>query len=332
MTLVLRHGKAGSRLFSLFRNRVGDIFCRCFHVFRNMRSLAVVIFACAIMAVPKAGHGAISIVFDYTYDSGFFSGANAGRRTILDEAAAVFENRLTLENFGAITPSGGNTWSLSFTDPSEALPTTIQNPVVPANTITIYPGARNFGGSGIAGSSYSYTYSGDAAWVSLFQGRDSATNFDSFGGSLSFDTATPWYFDSDVQTLESFPGEYDFYSVAQHEIAHLLGFDNQAHAFAAQISGSSFVGANVEALYGGPAPLASSTDTSHWSQNALLYGNGTDLMQPTFFFNQRKTASELDFAALKDIGYNVSNVPEPSGWAMLTGAAGMLWIFRRRPV
>ena len=78
------------------------------------------------------------------------------------------------------------------------------------------------------------------------------------------------------------------------------------------------------------APLASSTDIDHWSQNSLLYGDGKALMQPTFFFNQRKTATELDFAALRDVGYDISNVPEPTVSCLLLFALAAITARRFR--
>lgn len=290
----------------------------------------VIISIFALLTSPLISHAALDIQFDYTYDTGnFFSGANAGRRTLLDAAASIFESRFSLENFGAITPGGGNTWSLSFPNPSTGVNITLNNPVVAANKITIYVGARDLPGNFIGFANYQYSYFGNSAWVSLFQGRDSTANFDSFGGVVAFDSLAAWYFDSDPQTLEGFPGEYDFYSVAEHEIAHLLGFTQGANAFNANISGTQFTGAHVEALYGGPAPLAGPSDLDHWQQGLTFNGHEV-VMDPTFFFNQRKVFTELDFAALQDIGYNVSPVPEPTAASLLALSAAAFMVTSRR--
>jgi hypothetical protein len=295
-----------------------------------MKILPTIVLCTFSLLVAVTSRAALDIQFDYTYDTGnFFSGANVGRRALLDAAANVFETRLTLENFGAITPSGGNTWSLSFPNPSTGATATLNNLPIPANTITIFVGARDLAGSLIGFSNYQYSYFGNASWVGLFQARDSTTNFDSFGGAIAFDSLTSWYFDANPQTLESFPGQYDFYSVAQHEIEHLLGFTNGANAFRADTSGTTFTGANVSALNGGPAPLASGTDLDHWQQG-LTSGGSEVLMDPTFFFNQRKTATALDFAALADIGYNVNSVPEPTTIALMMLVVMTLTSRRRR--
>jgi hypothetical protein len=273
---------------------------------------------------------ALDIQFSYLHDTGgFFSGANTGRRTLLEAAANAFEARFGLENFGSIVPTGSNTWSLSFPHPTSGTHVTLQNPVIPANTITIYVGARDLPGNLLGFAEYSYSYFGDVFWQSRFRARDSSNNFDSFGGSISFDTLTPWYFDADVQTVEAFPGKYDFYSVAQHEIAHLLGFTDGANAFRGRISGTNYIGANATELYGGPIPLASATDLDHWREG-LLYDGREALMDPTFSFNVRKVASELEFAVFEDIGYIISPIPEPGSPILLAAAALLLALRRSR--
>ncbi|MEO6847188.1 MAG: autotransporter-associated beta strand repeat-containing protein, partial [Chthoniobacterales bacterium] len=188
---------------------------------------------------------------------------------------------------------------------------TLQSPVILADTITIYVGARVLGGTTIGLSSYDYgSIHGDSSWINLFHARDSDTNFDSFGGSISFDTTTPWYFDSDPSTLESFSGKYDFYSVAQHEIEHLLGFNDGVNAFRANTAGANFTGPTVEALYGGPAPLDSVSDRSHWSEG-LMSGGSEVIMDPSISSNLRKNVTPLDLAVLEDIGYNITTYAAP---------------------
>jgi hypothetical protein len=280
---------------------------------------------CGLLLSPITCRAAIDIQFNYTYDTGnFFSGANIGRRSLLDAAANVFESRLTLETFGAIVPGGGNTWSLSFPNPTTGVNVTLNNPTVPANTITIYAGARDLPGSQLGQSDYQYTYFGNGSWVSLFQSRDSTTNFDSFGGAITFDSLAPYYFDADPLTLENFPGQYDFFSVAQHEIEHLLGFTDGANAFSADISGTTFTGTVASTLNGGPAPLASGSDRDHWQQGLMSEGREV-LMDPTFFFNQRKTATPLDFAALRDIGYRLNPVGDYNLNGSVDAADYTLW-------
>lgn len=272
-------------------------------------SLRLLFLLCVV--APISGIAQLTINFDFSYDtSGFFSGTDGAiRKGDLNAAAQVFENRMTQESFSAITPGGANSWNLNFTDPSDSgSNVTISNPALPANTVTIYVGARNLGGAlGVAG--FGYDCSGYQSWIDMFDNRNSSTNFDPFGGAISFDLSSPWYFDPNPSTLESFPGEYDFFSVAVHEIGHILGFSNGTNAFAALTSGTNFVGKAAEALYGGPIPL--SPDLSHWAQGVTSGGYEVS-MDPAISNNLRKSFTALDFAALQDIGYIVDAIPEPS--------------------
>lgn len=277
---------------------------------RTMRIFSrIILCTCWLPLAPATLPAALSIQFDYTYDTAnFFSGPNVDRRALLDAAANVFESRITSENFGAITPSGGNTWSLSFAHPTTGVTVTINNPVVPANTITIYPGARDLPGTLVGFAEYNYSFVGNASWFNQFQARNSSTNFDSFGGAIAFDPLAAWYFDTDVTTLESFPGQLDFFTTAQHEIAHLLGFITGANAYSTKISGATFTGAHAAALFGGPVPL--SPDLGHF-QEGLTFDGSELLMDPTFTSGLRAIAGELEFAVLSDIGYDVSPVSVP---------------------
>ena len=40
------------------------------------------------------------------------------------------------------------------------------------------------------------------------------TDYAPWGGSLAFDSGANFYVDDDISTLESFDGQYDFYTVA----------------------------------------------------------------------------------------------------------------------
>lgn len=247
--------------------------------------------------------GDLDIQFDYRYDArGFFSGANLGRRQILEAAAAVFEERIR-STPPEIRPGGINTWTLSFPNPNSGVLVTLKDLVVPAGTMTVYVGARKLSGDWVGYADYNYTYYGNAAWVRLFSNKDNASNFSPFGGSIAFDVDAPWYFDATPETPDSFPGQIDFYSVVLHELGHLLGFISGARAFAALSQFDEFYGAHASELYGGPVPLDSKG--GHWRQDVLFEGEPVS-MAPNFAFNERKEFTELDFAALVDIGYIVS--------------------------
>ena len=108
-------------------------------------------------------------------------------------------------------------------------------------------GALGIGGPG------GYSISGSQAFIDnvVARGQSGAlaaipTDFGPWGGSISFDnSSTSWYFDSDVNTVESFTG-FDFFSVAVHELGHLLGAGT-SDSGTRYLSGSTFVGPNAAA-------------------------------------------------------------------------------------
>ena len=53
-------------------------------------------------------------------------------------------------------------------------------------------------------------------------------------------------------------------------------------------------------------------------------------MDPTITAGVRKNFTDLDFAAMQDIGWQVTPVPEASSWAMMLAGLGLVGIFARR--
>ena len=287
--------------------------------------------ACALTgwlaAAPLASQAAIDIQFDYTYDGGFFSGINESRRAVLDLVASEIEGRLVNESFAALTPSGGNTWQLSFDNPgASGTSVVLNNPTIQANTLTIYVGGSSQGTSGaLAEANYGIGYSGNLDWFNTFEARNSSTNYEPLGGGITFNADTNWYFGTNATGL-SF-SQYDFYSVATHEVFHILGF-GQSDAYGANVAGGQYVGAQVQSLTGGPVTLNTANgDSGHFAPGTTYQGQSS-IMVPALVNGVRRYATELDYAVLRDIGYNVTNVPEPSTWALsvmgllaVTGAA-----------
>jgi len=291
----------------------------------------------AMLTLFSVSHAQVSIVFDYSLDTGgFFSGANIGRRAYLDAAATALQSRLA-DTLDAVTPGGLNSWSAVFSNPSTGLSQTNVNVSVPANTLIIYAGARNLGGStlGIGGFG-GFGASGTPSWVNTVSTRGEAgapgSEFGPWGGSIAFNDTASWFFDSDPSTVESFPGQNDFYSVAIHELGHVLGIGT-AQSWDNLIVGGNFTGAVAMSLNGGPVPLTA--DGGHWGSGvtSTLPGTATPqevALDPDLTTGTRKFFTDLDFGGLDDLGWDVIPVPEPQAYAVVAGLSLISFALGRR--
>ncbi|HVY72214.1 MAG TPA: hypothetical protein VHH73_19935, partial [Verrucomicrobiae bacterium] len=171
-------------------------------------------------------------------------------------------------------------------------------------------------------SYFAYTYNGDSSWNKAFSARDDTNSFTSIGGSIVFDPDGPWYFDPDPSTVEEFGDTYDFYSLAMHELGHILGFTRGTRAFAARTAGETFVGTNAVALYGRPVPLAS--DVNHYP-NELEWKGQQVGMAHLIYYDERRPFTDLDWAAFDDIGYQIVAPRHALRVALVDGRIQVSW-------
>ena len=265
----------------------------------------------------------IDILFDYTYDSdGFFNAQS--RRDVLEAAAADFENRIT-DDLTAISPSGSNTWNAVFNNPTTNAQVTLPNLAVPADTIIVYVGARNLpSGLGLGGPG-GFNALASPAFLENLQTRGEAgvdpnsandTDFSLWGGTIAFDNAVTWNFSLD----EPVSGQNDLYSVALHEIGHVLGFGT-AESFRNQINGANnFTGPESVAVFGGPVPMSfdsnGNPDSGHFIEDTISVIPGTSIQQesamdPQVTTGTRKEFTKVDWAALDDLGWELTTVDDP---------------------
>lgn len=292
---------------------------------------------------------ALTIQLDYTYDgvanggSGFFGTAGSAARNVMQAAASYFSAVIS-DTLSAITSSGINSFNAVFFDPATLTNRTLSNYSVPADTIVVFVGGNSALGSSTLGQGGpgGWSASGTQPFLDNAAGRGesaptqgtSATEFAPWGGSIAFSSAVSWYFDSDVSTTESFTG-FDFYSVALHELAHVLGFGT-ADAWTHWLSGGIFTGPSTVAVNGGGVPI--SADGGHFANgtNSTVNGQAQEAaMDPDIAAGQRKRITALDLAVLDDIGWEVTpqttttvqQVPAMPAWlsallaAMLVGIA-----------
>lgn len=304
--------------------------------------LAGLILAALTLAVIPVARGNITIQFDYTYDTGNFFGTHPQAQTLLNDAAAFFSSHIT-DSLSAIDPAaqsaidhGSDTWQTNTFNPADpgnsSANIKADNLTIAANTILVYVGGATSmpGGELGLGGFGGFQDSGfSQAWFDTVQARGQSgalagtpTDFGPWGGSISFSSTATWYFDNDPFTNDVPGGQNDFYSVALHELGHVLGIGTAA-SWQVLISGGNLTGAHSEALNGGnPVPL--DVGLGHWVEGTQsdIYLTTTDqeaAMDPTLIVGTRKYFTALDMAGLQDVGWQV--VPEPTAWPWLAGLA-----------
>ncbi|MEA3368145.1 MAG: hypothetical protein U9R68_08535, partial [Planctomycetota bacterium] len=289
-----------------------------------MERLCVIVLAGLVgLALATGIRAEISVQFDYTYDDGFFTN-HPERRAALEFAAACL-TRFT-DDLDPIIPSGGSTWEAQVRRPDTGDEIWVENLVVPADALIVYAGGRNLGGGGGCGGPGGWSASGFQPWFDAIRARgesgalDSpATDFGPWGGDVAFNTApaVDWYFGLDPAGLGA--GQADFLSVALHELGHVLGIGT-ADSWDTCLSGGVFTGPAAVDAYGGNVPV--DAIASHWASGTMSEVDGAAqeaAMDPELTQGTRKLFTDLDFAGLDDVGWEVM---AGNAWS---GAGGTAW-------
>lgn len=298
-----------------------------------MRKLLTVLVSLIVLA---SAHANLTFTINYTQDSLNFFNTQA-KKDSMQAAANYVASLVSNTALSAITPGGMNTWSTIISNPGTGGLTTFTNPSIAANNIVIYAGGRNLGGSvlGLAGPA-GFSATGTLSFLNSIQFRGNGTFRMTSVGSVAFSTTFAFYFDDDFTTIESgaMAGKADFFSIATHEIGHILGIGTNASWDALATGSHTFIGDASTAANGGTPPSLT-TDDGHWitGTTSTVFGTSTlqdTLMSPTISLGQRKYVTTLDLAGLSDIGF--AAVPEPAHVALGAGivvfALGIY--FRRR--
>lgn len=260
---------------------------------------------------------AVTFTFDYSLDaSGFFEGAaNADRRAALELAGTTLASHLD-DTLLEIIPqkfSVADTWTAGIVDPATNVTQTIDNLVVGEGEIRVYVGSRSLDPGQLAEgvSGFVSNVTGVQQWIDIVLGRGQAgalgpdpmqTDFGPFGGSISFDPSVNWHFGTTTVGLDS--SEFDFYSTALHELAHVIGFGG-ANSWTNQVSGGLFTGQLSTVNYDGIGQPPLDGD-DHWQKD--LTDEGQEVLLDTDLPNgTRKDLTGLDLAALYDIGWDVNS-------------------------
>ena len=254
----------------------------------------------------------VSIAMNYGFDLNNFFNTQA-KKDLLQLAADTLSGSLN-DSLSAITPSGSNTWTVNFPNPSTGANQSISNLTVSANTLIIYVGGSALSQTSEAGegSTGGFNGTGDPNWISLIQSRGQAgalasppTDYGPWGGAIRFDNTgtTNWYFGQNPNGIGI--GQTDFLSVAEHEIGHVLGIGTTP-AWNAKVVGNNFTGAFAQAANGGqPVPVNAGKD--HWAAGTTSNGQLAS-MDPTLANGTRILFSPLDYAGLADVGWQARRV------------------------
>jgi len=261
---------------------------------------------CQACSTAAAG---LIIEIDYSYDtSGFFQSPQR-RETLANAFDSV--NRW-VDTLSPIAQSGGNTWTGVVIRPDTGIGTFLDGSglSIPADTIRVYVGARNLGANFLASAERNFALSnGTPAWNDLVRYRGQAgtaqnADYSPWGGAISFNPNFAWHDGIDANGLE--PTEYDLFTVASHEMVHLLGFGT-AESFNALILDGKFTGPAAVAQSSAANPLlVISADGDHWEPqtNSTIAGQSVlSLLTPSIPPGQRLRMSDLDAAALDDLGW-----------------------------
>lgn len=325
----------------------------------------------ALVALLVIGLGApawaINIFVDYRYDTyNFF--ANQNRRDALQAAADRWSEIITTSLLASSLPNNTTDPRISFTHPglgtsfqvSPAISAATDQLVtasgaapadeyrgpwsIAANEWILYAGGRPLSSSAEAGTGTGLNYegvftSGTSHLNRGFRATGSANNVPVWGGAVSFDSdgSTNWHSN---HTTTPPTGTVDLYSIALHEIGHVLGLNSSWLEWTNPTVGSQFYGSQTVAAYNADngTSIASlnlvSATNKHFQDGAydsriFLNGNpnlvGTvgssslqDLiMEPTANFTstiRRFELTNVDVAALRDVGWStIAQIAPPSG-------------------
>ena len=265
----------------------------------------------------------VYFTFDYSLDTnGFF--ADQARRDMLELAAENLTSRLS-DTLDPIEPSGSNHWYARFSHPATWEETSNYDFVVDADEIYVYVGGYDIVAHPALFSKLTPTIDGDAEWWKDINGRGepgryptsgSVSDFATWGGSISFSTGKDWHFGATTEGLDE--DEYDFLSVATRQLALILGFGH-ATSWDVRVRDNEFTGANAVAEYDGSGNIPLRPNATLYEVH--LFADGvSDLGQESLLAHnailgnwidagERRELTELGFAALKDIGWEVAGLP-----------------------
>lgn len=277
--------------------------------------LSYVVRCCVILIAGLFcgnAEGSFYFEFDYSYDSeGYFDVPE--RRLALETAGRLLE-RYT-DDLAAIEPTEANTWTAFFAKPDGSGQIFFPSIDVPENVVRVYAAGRPLPGRLAQAIEMGAVGAGDSDWIDLVDSRGQSgvldaepSDFATLGGSISFNSdfeEFDWHFG--LETTELNANEFDFLTIAMHELLHLMGF-GVAPSFAAQVNGNGqFIGEAAIAV-GSPTNENLQLDSveAHWESGTHGIWAGVSqeaLLAPGIYPGRRTFPSDLDLAAMADVGW-----------------------------
>jgi hypothetical protein len=286
--------------------------------------------------VTASAEAALHFDFDYRYDSyGFFD--DPARREAL-EAAGRNVNRY-IDDLDAIIPTESNGWASFFTLPDGTATIILKDLPVAVDTMQVFVAGRPLPGRLAQSIDTAPVGNGDPDWVATVAYRgelgaadDLATDFGPMGGTISFNndpTDVPWHFDLSTDELNA--NEFDFVTVAMHELFHLMGIGISV-SFADHANHlGEFIGAESVSVGSSTNPtLKLDESEAHWQSGTKSTWNGLfqeALMAPGIFPGRRTFPTRLDRAALRDVGWEEA-FPGDANRDRLFDTADLLGVFQ----
>jgi len=326
-----------------------------------------------IFALPLTSQAQIALTF--SGGDPFFANnplAQAAAQAAADEinAAVHFSNLNPINNDVITGVDGGVTVDFDFStiveNPSTGLPATVANTATPTGQINVVLGAQTLTGNTLGEGGPTGT--GLSAGGSVFPGggttagavanavaneehsrgagpvintlsgvfAGSPFSFDQGirAGNVAFNDAAAFHFD---HTTPVTPGTSDFFTVALHELLHVLGVGT-SDTWTSLVSGTNYLGANGIAANGGSGTgiifsdgdhLAVGTQSTRISDGSIQ----TAVLDPALVQGTRRNLTDLDIALLQDLGFKTfptAAIPEPSSLALLTLGGVAVGLRRRK--
>ena len=208
----------------------------------SARFALLLVVAIAAWQMPTRVEAAITIQFDYTYDTnGFFAEGTEARNTL--EWVGKFYSALLDDDLLAIDSSDENRYDILFLQPNasdhpatseDERIVTIQDFDVPADTLIVFVGSKAMSGNTLSWSKFGgVSVEGTASFVdsAISRGEGSgdldavygATAYESgiWGGSVSINTNYNW--NEQVGTLPTYD-EFDLADTLLLHLSYVLGF------------------------------------------------------------------------------------------------------------